>query len=365
MNKVSFNDLRTQYLKIRDNIELAISKVYEHGLYINGPEVHELEKKLSSYTGSKYCISVANGTDALEIAQKAINIKAGDEIILPAYTWISTAETVKYIGANPVYCDVDGDTFCVDVQDIYSKITQRTKAIVAVSLFGQCADLIDLKKFCDSEGIYLIEDAAQSFGAMHLNQKSCSIAHISTTSFFPSKPLGCFGDGGAIFTDDDELAKRIRLLARHGQLEKDNFVIVGRNSRLDTIQAAILLEKLKIFDQEIKLRNDVHHSYKKFIDSDIYTCPVIKDYNKSVFAQYTLKASENVIKNAQKQLSKNNIPSTTYYKRPIHLQEAYRTNEVIELPTTDSLATKTISLPMSPYISKEIIEEIATIINQI
>lgn len=355
---MNFIDLKPQYLRIKDKIDTAISKVIAHGKFINGPEVKDLEDQLCEYTNSRHCISVANGTDALEIAQQAINLMPGDEVILPSFTWISTAETVKYLGAIPVYCDVDQYTFCADYADVTQKITNKTKAIVVVSLFGQCAELVRLKKLCDEKNITLIEDAAQSFGATHFGRKSCSIAHISTTSFFPSKPLGCYGDGGAIFTDDDSLAQKMRLLSRHGQKSKDNFELIGRNSRLDTIQAAILLEKLKILDDEIRLRNDIHKAYMKNIDPEFLQCPKVKDENISVFAQYTLQGNEENISKTHSKLSENDIPSVSYYTKPIHKQEPYQSSIDLNLKVTEKLSRTTVSLPMSPYIKNKDLDKI-------
>ena len=358
---MKFIDLQTQYKKIKDDIDLAVQLVLDHGFYVNGPEISKLEKKLKAFIGVNHCISVANGTDALEIAQKAIDIKDGDEVIVPSFTWVSTAETVKYLGGNPIFCDVDINTFNISVEDAASKITKKTKAIVAVSLFGQCADLHKLKMLCDDNKIYLIEDGAQSFGASHGKSMSCSVAHISTTSFFPSKPLGCYGDGGAVFTNDDELEERMRLIARHGQSGKDDFSIVGRNSRLDTIQAAILLEKLKIFEFEIERRNIVHEKYMSNLKNSCFKTPHIKGDNRSVFAQYTLKGNPSDIKKAQLELSNKNIPFVSYYEKPLHLQEAYVNRKKIKLENTEVLSTSTISLPMSPYLTTEEIEYISAI----
>jgi UDP-2-acetamido-2-deoxy-ribo-hexuluronate aminotransferase len=360
---VDFINLKSQYSLLKPKINLAIQKVMDHGKYINGPEVELLEQNLASFTGNKFCISVANGTDALEIAQKAIGIEPDDEVLLPSYTWVSTAETLKYLGAKLIFCDVNPLTFNIDPDEVRKKITNKTKAIVAVSIFGQCADLLKLKEIATENNLYLIEDAAQSFGAKHHGKYSCSIADISTTSFFPSKPLGGYGDGGAIFTNNEILAKEMRLLARHGQQSKDNFIRVGRNSRLDSIQAAILLEKLKIFDQEIINRNSIHKKYETQIDNSICTTPYIQKGNISVFAQYTLKGTECSIAKVCSSLKTEGIPFMQYYQKPIHQQEVYNVEGSYRLKVTEGLASSTVSIPMSPYLTGSEIDFVINTIN--
>ena len=238
---MEFIDLKSQYQRLKPQIDAAIQRVLDHGQFILGPEVAELEEKLVAYTGAKYCISVANGTDALQIALMALGVGPGDEVITPGFTYIATAETVALLGAKPVYVDVDARTYNLDPALLEASITPRTKAIIPVSLYGQCAEFDAINAIAARHGISVIEDAAQSFGASYKGRKSCNLSTIACASFFPSKPLGCYGDGGAIFTSDDELAKVIRQIARHGQDRRYHHVRVGVNSRLDTIQAAILL----------------------------------------------------------------------------------------------------------------------------
>ncbi len=245
---IDFIDLKAQQNRIKDKIDAGIQSVLTHGQYILGPEVAELEEKLAAYAGVKYCITCANGTDALQIAQMAFGIGPGDEVITPGFTYIATAETVALLGAKPVYVDVNPKTYNLDVEKLEAAITPRTKAIIPVSLYGQCADFDAINAIAAKYGIPVIEDAAQSFGATYKGRKSCNLSTVACTSFFPSKPLGCYGDGGAIFTNDEELAKVIRQIARHGQDRRYHHIRVGVNSRLDTIQAAILLPKLEIFD---------------------------------------------------------------------------------------------------------------------
>lgn len=248
---MEFCDLKSQYQRLKAEIDAGIQCVLDHGQYILGPEVAELEEKLSSFTGAKYCISVANGTDALQIAQMALGIGPGDEVITPGFTYIATAETVALLGAKPVYVDIDPRTYNLDPALLEAAITPRTKAIIPVSLYGQCADMDAINAIAARHGIPVIEDAAQSFGATYKGRKSCNLSTLACASFFPSKPLGCYGDGGAIFTNDDELAKVIRQIARHGQDRRYHHIRVGVNSRLDTMQAAILLPKLAIFEEEV------------------------------------------------------------------------------------------------------------------
>jgi UDP-2-acetamido-2-deoxy-ribo-hexuluronate aminotransferase len=243
---IPFIDLKTQYHRLKKEIDAGIQRVLDHGQYILGPEVVELEEKLAAYTGAKHCITVANGTDALQIAQMALGIGPGDEVITPGFTYIATAETVALLGAKPVYVDVDSRTYNLDPGLLEAAITPRTKAIVPVSLYGQCADFDAINAIAAKHGIPVIEDAAQSFGASYKGRKSCNLTTIACASFFPSKPFGCYGDGGAIFTNDDELAKIMRQIARHGQDRRYHHIRVGVNSRLDTLQAAILLPKLEI-----------------------------------------------------------------------------------------------------------------------
>ena len=240
---MQFIDLATQQARIKDKVDEAIQRVFSHGQYILGPEVYELEEKLADFVGAKHCISVANGTDALQIAQMAFGIGPGDEVITPGFTYIATAETVALLGAKPVYVDICSKTYNLDPTKLEAAITPRTKAIIPVSLYGQCADFDEINVIAAKHGIPVIEDAAQSFGGTYKGKRSCNLSTIGCTSFFPTKPLGCYGDGGAIFTNNDELALVLRQIARHGQERRYHHIRIGVNSRLDTLQAAILLHK--------------------------------------------------------------------------------------------------------------------------
>ena len=353
---MEFCDLKSQYQRLKIDIDAGIQRVLDHGQYILGPEVAELEEKLAAYTGAKYCISVANGTDALQIAQMALGIGPGDEVITPGFTYIATAETVALLGATPVYVDIDPRTYNLDPALLEAAITPRTKAIIPVSLYGQCADMDAINAIAAKHGIPVIEDAAQSFGATYKGRKSCNLSTISCASFFPSKPLGCYGDGGAIFTNDDELAKVIRQIARHGLDRRYHHIRVGVNSRLDTLQAAILLRKLAIFDDEITLRQQVSANYKELFNSVRsprstalgINSPYIAPENTSVYAQYTIRVQDRI--HVQEKLMQSGIPTAVHYPIPLNRQPAVA-NSSSYLPIGDDAAAHVISLPMHPYLS--------------
>lgn len=286
---MQFIDLAAQQARLKSQIDANIQKVLAHGQYILGPEVAELEEKLAAFCGAKHCISVANGTDALQIALMALGIGAGDEVITPGFTYIATAETVALLGAKPVYVDVDEQTYNLDPALLEAAITERTKAIIPVSLYGQCADFDAINEIAAKHKLPVIEDAAQSFGASYKGRKSCNLTTIACTSFFPSKPLGCYGDGGAVFTNDDNLAVVLRQTARHGQDRRYHHIRVGVNSRLDTLQAAILLPKLAILAEEIRLRGQVAQMYAHELAEAGITAPFIEAHNVSAYAQYTVR----------------------------------------------------------------------------
>ncbi|MHB9798223.1 DegT/DnrJ/EryC1/StrS family aminotransferase [Pseudomonas sp. MT3] len=354
---IEFIDLKVQQARIKDKIDAGIQRVLAHGQYILGPEVAELEEKLAAFTGAKYCITCANGTDALQIAQMALGIGHGDEVITPGFTYIATAETVALLGAKPVYVDIDPRTYNLDPKLLEAAITPRTKAIIPVSLYGQCADFDAINSIAAKHGIPVIEDAAQSFGATYKNKRSCNLTTISCTSFFPSKPLGCYGDGGAIFTNDEELAKVIRQVARHGQDRRYHHIRIGINSRLDTLQAAILLPKLEILDSEIELRNKVAEKYTTLLHGNkSLTTPGIAAYNISAWAQYTISVANRDI--TREKLESLGVPTMVHYPIPLNKQPAVADHSAI-LPVGDNLAEQVISLPMHPYLSEEVQEEIA------
>ena len=345
---MQFIDLAAQQARIKEKIDANIQKVLAHGNYILGPEVAELEDKLAAFTGAKYCITVANGTDALQIAQMALGIGPGDEVITPGFTYIATAETVALLGAKPVYVDIDPKTYNLDPAKLEAAITPKTKAIIPVSLYGQCADFDAINAIAAKHGMPVIEDAAQSFGASYKGKKSCNLTTIACTSFFPSKPLGCYGDGGAIFTNNEELAKVMRQIARHGQDRRYHHIRVGVNSRLDTLQAAILLPKLKIFAEEIELRNQVASNYTKQLnEAGINTSPFVEEHNISAWAQYTIRVKNR--DQVQQKLKDAGIPTVVHYPIPLNKQPAVADSKVY-LPIGDIVAEEVMSLPMHPYL---------------
>ncbi|WP_372843821.1 DegT/DnrJ/EryC1/StrS family aminotransferase [Psychrobacter sp.] len=353
---MQFIDLVAQQDRIKDKLNANIQKVLAHGQYILGPEVHELEEKLAAYTGAKYCITCANGTDALQIAQMAFGIGPGDEVITPGFTYIATAETVAVLGAKPIYVDINPKTYNLDVKQLETAITLRTKAIIGVSLYGQCADFDTINAIAAKHNIPVIEDAAQSFGASYKGKKSCNLTTVACTSFFPSKPLGCYGDGGAIFTNDDTLATAIRQIARHGQDRRYHHIRIGVNSRLDTLQAAILLPKLEILDDEMQARQRVAETYNQlFTDVGITTMPFIEAYNQSAWAQYTIQVDNR--DEIQAKLKEQGIPTAVHYPIPLNKQPAVANSNAI-LPVGDAVAERVMSLPMHPYITYENQKEI-------
>ncbi|EPF6145962.1 DegT/DnrJ/EryC1/StrS family aminotransferase [Acinetobacter baumannii] len=353
---IDFIDLKAQQNRIKDKINAGIQNVLTHGQYILGPEVIELEEKLASYVGAKHCITCANGTDALQIAQMAFGIGPGDEVITPGFTYIATAETVALLGAKPVYVDVNPKTYNLDIEKLEAAITPRTKAIIPVSLYGQCADFDAINAIAEKYGIPVIEDAAQSFGATYKGRKSCNLSTVACTSFFPSKPLGCYGDGGAIFTNDDELAKVIRQIARHGQDKRYHHIRVGVNSRLDTLQAAILLPKLEILDDEMQARQKVAEIYNQlFNQAGIHTTPYLEAHNTSAWAQYTIQVDNRA--EVQEKLKAQGIPTAVHYPIPLNKQPAVADTDVM-LPIGDAIAERVMSLPMHPYLTIEAQEKI-------
>lgn len=359
---MEFIDLKAQQARIKDRIDAGIQRVLAHGKYILGPEVAELEERLAAYTGAQYCITCANGTDALQIAQMALGIGSGDEVITPGFTYIATAETVALLGATPVYVDVDPHTYNLDPAKLEAAITPRTKAIIPVSLYGQCADYDVINAIASKHGIPVIEDAAQSFGATYKGRKSCNLTTIACASFFPSKPLGCYGDGGAIFTSDAGLAKVLRQIARHGQDRRYHHIRIGVNSRLDTLQAAILLPKLDLLDEELVLRQKVAAAYSQAIAKlGFATIPTIESFNQSAWAQYTvLLDNRNAI---QSFLNENGIPTAVHYPIPLNLQPAVENLDIV-LPIGDRLAERVLSLPMHPYMDDHTIRTVVQALSE-
>ena len=343
-------DLATQQSRVRDKIEAGIARVLAHGKYILGPEVTELEERLAAYTGATYCISCANGTDALQIALMALGVGPGDEIITPGFSYIATAEAPAVLGARAVYVDIDADTYNLDPTQLEAAITPKTKAIIPVSLYGQAADYDTINAIARKYDIPVIEDGAQSFGANYNERKSCNLTTIGCTSFFPSKPLGCYGDGGAIFTSDAQLATIIRQVARHGQDRRYHHIRVGVNSRLDTIQAAVLLAKLDILDDEIAGRDAVAARYSAaFSASDAVVAPQIVEGRQSAWAQYTVRVRNRDA--VQSALNTAGVATAVHYPLALNRQPAVASDA--HLPRGDKAAAEVLSLPISSYLTKD------------
>jgi UDP-2-acetamido-2-deoxy-ribo-hexuluronate aminotransferase len=349
-----FIDLETQQAKIRADVEARILRVLDHGQYILGPEVDELEQRLADYTGARHAISVASGTDALVMALMALEIGPGDEVITTSFTFAATAEAVCLAGARPVFCDIEPDTFNLDPRTVAACITPRTRAIIAVDIFGQCADYNAINAIARQHGLAVIADAAQSFGASSGGVRMGTLGHITTTSFFPAKPLGGYGDGGAVFTNDDKLADALREIRVHGQNAEYRYARVGINGRLDTLQAAVLLAKLDIFDEELARRDAAAKNYDLLLGDKVRT-PILRPGNTSAWAQYTIRVSNR--ERIQQALQAAGIPARIYYPEPLHRQPAYAQD--ISLPVTEQAAKEVLSLPMHPYLEAQDQERVA------
>lgn len=352
---IPFVDLAAQQARLRNEIDAGIARVLEHGQYILGPEVAELEKRLAEYCGAAHCISCGNGTDALQIALMALGVGPGDEIITPAFSYIAAAEAAALLGAKLIYVDIDEETYNIDPALIEAAITYRTKALLPVSLFGQAADFDAINAIAQSHRLPVVEDAAQSFGASYKGRKSGNLSTLACTSFFPSKPLGCYGDGGAVFTSDPELARIARQVARHGQERRYFHVRVGINSRLDTLQAAILLPKLTILDDEIAARQRVAERYNAAFEPAGIATPSIYTGNVSAWAQYTVRVAKR--EKVQAHLTSREIPTVAHYPLPLNRQPAVSDYTTL-LPKGDLAADEVLSLPMHPYLEPHVQDRI-------
>ena len=362
---IPFIDLKSQYKALEESIKTRINKVLEHGQYIMGPEVAELEQVLADYVGVKHCITASSGTDTLLIAMMALDIKPGDEVITTPFTFISTGEMIVLIGAKPVFVDIDPVSYNIDPSKIEAAITSRTRAIMPVSLYGQCADFDAINVIAKKHGLAVIEDAAQSFGATYKGKRSCGLSTIGSTSFFPSKPLGAYGDGGALFTDDDNLAAAMRQIRVHGQEKRYYHARIGMNGRLDTIQAAVLLAKMERFDWEVEQRKRIGSLYTQLIREaglesapHSISTPTIAAHNDCVFAQYTVRVKNR--DQMQQKLQAAGVPTAVHYPIPLHLQPAfagkYETSG--QYPHAESASQEVMSLPMHPYLKDEEVERI-------
>jgi UDP-2-acetamido-2-deoxy-ribo-hexuluronate aminotransferase len=366
---IPFIDLKTQYRALQPQIQERINRVLEHGQYIMGPEVAELEEKLAAYTGAKHCITVASGTEALLISLMALGIQPGDEIITTPFTFVATAEVIVLLGAKPVFVDIEPDTCNIDASKIEEKITRNTKAIMPVNLYGQPADMDEINVIAAKHNLPVIEDAAQSFGAQYKGKKSCNLSTIGCTSFFPSKPLGCYGDGGAIFTNDDAIAQACKEIRVHGQSERYVHTRVGVGGRMDTLQCAIVLAKLERFDWEIEQRIKIGQRYTELLQPSsrgpnvaVAIHPVVIRPNRtSVYAQYTLICPDR--ESIQAKLKQAEIPTTIHYPVPLNEQAAYKHLCCPECtPVSSRLAKQVLSLPISPDLLTKDQEEIVKVL---
>jgi UDP-2-acetamido-2-deoxy-ribo-hexuluronate aminotransferase len=348
---IPFIDLKTQYEVLKTSVDARIQKVLDHGQYIMGPEVRELEDRLEVYTGAKHCITVASGTEALLMALMALGIKPGDEVITTPFTFVATAEVIVLLGAVPIFVDIEPDTCNINVSQIEAKITPRTKAIMPVSLYGQPADMDEINDIAARNGnIPVIEDAAQSFGATYKGRKSCNLSTIGCTSFFPSKPLGCYGDGGAIFTNDDVLAKAMREIRVHGQERRYVHTRIGVGGRMDTLQCAIVLAKLERFDWEVEQRLNIGAHYNNLLAGAV---PVVtqRPDRTSVFAQYTVFVENR--ERIQEELKQAGIPTAVHYPIPLNEQPAYKHLCCPDCtPISQQRARQVMSLPLSADLSE-------------
>ena len=341
---MEFTDLKAQYRVLQKEIDARMRRVLEHGQYILGPEVRELEEKLAAYTGSRHCITVASGTEALLIALMALDIKPGDEVITTPFTFVATGEMIVLLGAKPVFVDVEEDTANIDASRIAAAITSKTRAIMPVSLYGQPADMDEINALAAKHRLAVIEDAAQSFGATYKGRRSCNLSTIGATSFFPSKPLGCYGDGGALFTNDDALATAMREIRHHGQSGRYVHTRIGVGGRMDSLQCAVVLAKLGRFDWELERRIALAKRYDKLLER-FHPIRVRPD-RTSVFAQYTLRSAQR--DRIQQVLKEKGIPTAVHYPQSLHQQPAYAAAyRGLSFPTSEKLAREVISLPMS------------------
>jgi UDP-2-acetamido-2-deoxy-ribo-hexuluronate aminotransferase len=357
-----FVDLKAQYAALRDSINSRIQKVLDHGQYIMGPEVAELEAKLANYTGASHCITCASGTEALLIALMALDIKPGDEVITTPFTFAATAEMIVLLGAKPVFVDIEPDTCNIDAGKIEAGVTPRTRAIMPVSLYGQPCDMDEINAIAAKYKLPVIEDAAQSFGATYKGRKSCNLSTIGCTSFFPSKPLGCYGDGGALFTSDDALAKAMREIRVHGQSGRYQHTRIGVGDRMDSIQCAVVLAKLERFDWELAQRQNIAARYSELLSTANCKPPTVREDRTSAWAQYTVMTPHR--DHLQEDLKRRGIPTAIHYPVPLHQQVAYASYASRSLTVSEAVAAQVISLPMFPDLAPETLGPIATAIAQ-
>jgi UDP-2-acetamido-2-deoxy-ribo-hexuluronate aminotransferase len=349
---VEFINLKAQYAAYKNEIDEKVLGVFGSGQFVMGKEVDSLEAELAAYVGAKHAISCSSGTDALLLALMALDIGAGDEVITTPFTFIATAEVIAFLGAKPVFVDIDEKTYNMDSSKIEDAITAKTKAIMPVSLYGQCADMDEINAIGAKHGIVVIEDAAQSFGAEYKGKKSCNLSKIGCTSFFPSKPLGCYGDGGALFTDDDALATKIASIRIHGQTERYVHKYVGINGRLDAVQAAITRVKLSHFDAELAKRAELGTRYLELFSSLDVVTPFTKEDRTNVYGQFSVRVKNR--DSVMKKLGELGIPTAVHYPRPLHLQECFVQlgYKVGDFPICEKVSNEIMSLPFSAFLTE-------------
>ena len=361
---MQFTDLKTQYAALRDDIQARIQRVLDHGQYIMGPEVQELEAQLAAFTGTRHCITVASGTEALLIALMALDLKPGDEVITTPFTFAATAEMILLAGARPVFVDIEADTCNIDARLIESRVTPRTRAIMPVSLYGQVADMQAINAIAARHGLAVIEDAAQSFGALYQGRRSCALSTFGATSFFPSKPLGCYGDGGALFTDDDRLATAAREIRVHGQSGRYLHTRLGVGGRMDTLQCAVVLGKLPRFGWELQRRHHLGERYRRLLQDTAVDVLTVRPDRDCVWAQFTIFVDQRSA--IQDALQAQGIPTAVHYPRPLHHQPAYGALCSPEsCPESVKAATRVLSLPMSADLSESDQERVVAAIRSI
>lgn len=371
MRKIEFNDLGAQYRHLKSEIDAGIADVIAGCKFISGPQVSELESRLCAYTGRKYCVTTGSGTDALLMPLMAKGIGRGDAVFVPAFTFFASAEVISLVGAEPVFCDVDENTFNINPDSLAAQIEKtisagklKPKAVISVDLFGQPADYTKIEKICKKYGLFLIEDAAQGFGGAINGKKACSFGDVSATSFFPAKALGCYGDGGAVFTDDEKMYNLLTSIRVHGKGSfKYENIRLGLNARLDTLQAAILLPKLSAFDGEVEHRNRAAAQYAAHL-KDKFKTPFVKDGFFSSFGYYTLKAQNTLQREkVMEKLKIAGVPSMIYYPKPLHLQKVYEPlgYKKGDFPAAENLCETVFSLPMHGYITDDDIDYICNI----
>ena len=362
--KIDFANLTKAYLDHKEDFDREVGKVLHDANYIMGQPINDLEQKLQTFTGAKHAISCSSGTDALLLVLMALDIQPGDEVITTPFTFIATAETIAFLKAVPVFVDIDETTYNIDASKIEEKITSRTKAIMPVSLYGQVSDMDEINAIAKKHKLAVIEDAAQSFGATYKGKRSCNLSEFACTSFFPAKPLGCFGDGGAVFTSNDQMAEKIKSLRLHGQTKRYYHKYIGMGGRLDTLQAAVLNVKLKHYETDIQNRQKVAEQYNTHL-SNFTNTPQILFENTSVWAQYSIRVPNR--EKVQSLLTEKGIPTAVHYPQPLHLQECfeYLKYQKGDFPIAERVSDEIMSLPMNPYLTNEEIDYISSTLKSI